>query len=289
MNAKKIIYIVLGLMAVVILSRWVGGPREETVPVVELEEGSDPVLVTEDDPAETGPGEELGEELGDDPVTVPDEPQEPGETDPQEQMVPIPIPQMPETAAQASTLRDWLVQGAPEGTKDRELWLGRGIALARERQPRMRQWIEEDPEQALAEALTPRMFAALPEEVRALVERPVAEEGFFGVLAICNHGPNEEHIGSCEIRHEVLLGFGTFEAEAFQASIYGARKEKMTVEEDSIYGVAMDGRIALHEDEIVIVDDGEGATGGRFAVYYRGQVRYADTLEEAEGIRESLR
>ncbi|MCC5844267.1 MAG: hypothetical protein JJU05_08455 [Verrucomicrobia bacterium] len=298
MNAKKIIYVVLGLLAVVALSRWLGGPSEDTIPVVDrgVDRGVDrdverlPSFESaqgevdpEDAGRETTPGRAPGE------ATERDTPEraltERTEREPRGRPA---VPGLSALPAQAGTLRSWLAQGEPEGSKDREIWVARGLALARERQPRMREWIQSDPERALEEALTPRMFAALPEAVQALVERPVAEEGFYGVMAICNHGPDEEHIGSCEIRHEVVLGFGTFDAEAFQANIYGAREQKMTVEQDSIYGVVMDGQIALHEHDVVIVDDGEGAEGGRFAVYYRGEVRYADTRADAERIRDTF-
>lgn len=191
-------------------------------------------------------------------------------------------------APDAKTFREWLARDEPANAKDREDWLAQGVAVAKARRPRMREWIQEDPGRAVREGVTPRMFAALPREIQELVERPVAGEGFFGVMAVCNHGAGEEHVGSCEIRHEVVFGFGTKEAEAYKAGVYGERLEKMTVEEDSIYGVILDDRIALHEHEVVVVDDGEGAPGGRFAVYFRGRVRYADTLGEAERISEEF-
>lgn len=186
----------------------------------------------------------------------------------------------------AQTLLDWMRQPVPATEAARNAWLQEGRALAEARRPQMAAWIVDDPRRALSEAVTPRQFAALPEEIRSLVERPVVEEGFFGVLAICGHGPDEDHIeGACQIEHHVMLNFGTFDAEGFTASIYGAREKKMTVESDSIFGVALDGHMALHEDEIVIVDDGEGWPEGRFAVYYRGNVRFADTQEQAEALR----
>lgn len=163
------------------------------------------------------------------------------------------------------------------------------VAWAEARRSRMHALVRENPEAALAEALTPRRFAALPAEIQALVERPVADEGFYGVLAVCGHGPNEDHIeGACEIRHEVVLNFGTFDAEGFQASIYGTRHQRMTEESASIYGVVVDGHMALHEDDVVVVDDGEGFPGGRYAVYYRGEEWTTDDLDAANARRDSL-
>ncbi|MCC5849242.1 MAG: hypothetical protein JJU29_14235 [Verrucomicrobia bacterium] len=162
------------------------------------------------------------------------------------------------------------------------------LAWANARRERMNAWIREDPERALSEALSPRRHAALPASIRELVETPLATEGFYGVVAICNHGPDEEHIGSCEITHEVVTNFGTFDAEGYPASIYGAREERLTEENASIYGVVMDGHIALHEHDVVVIDDGPGYPGGRYAVYYRGQEWTTDDLAEVEALKARL-
>jgi hypothetical protein len=272
MNPKKVLLVAVLLLIVVAIARRGRDPIEESaVPVTPVEE----MPVEQVEP----PAEE------EDVASVPEPAPEPVPEAVEPEAAPLPVIALP---PRADTLEAWLAQGEPEGAKDREIWIGRGLVLARERRTQMSQWIQEDPERAIQEALTPRMFAALPPEIQEVVERPVAKEGFYGVLAICSHGPDEEHIGSCEIRHEVLFGFGTFEAEAYQAHIYGARQEKMTVEQASLFGVILDDQIALHEHDVVIVDDGEGAEGGRFAVYYRGRSYYADTLEEAERIRDSF-
>lgn len=201
-----------------------------------------------------------------------------------------PAPALPTEAAQvALDWRSWLRSSPPADPQLREEWVARGMELAKSRRTEMAEWIEEDPRRALEAALTPRQYAALPAEVQALVERPVAGEGFYGVLAICGHGPEEDHIeGACRIEHEVVFNFGTFDAEFYKAAIYGAREQKLTVENDAIYGVALDDRIALHEDGAVIVDDGEGAEGGRFALYYRDTVSYSDDLDALKDLRETL-
>lgn len=230
------------------------------------------------------------------PTTTPAPVPEPIDLDPLPRLPPPQVPTEPAPAdvpplplPEVSRLQDWLGQMALTEESGQAEWLARGIALAEARRTEMAELIQTDPKEALARALTPRQYAALPAEVQALVERPIAAEGFYGVLAICGHEPGAEHIeGACEIRHEAVLGFGTFDAEAFQASIYGEREQKLTVEQDSLYGVAMDGHIALHEHEAVIVDDGEGAKGGRYALYHRGDVHYSDDLEALQAMRERL-
>ncbi|MFP4259727.1 MAG: hypothetical protein ACLFS1_01465 [Opitutales bacterium] len=162
------------------------------------------------------------------------------------------------------------------------------VEWAEERRQRMAGLIRQDPEAALAEALTPRQYAALPEAVQALVERPIATEDFYGVYAVCDHGAGASHSDACEINREVVLGMGTFDSEALRAHIYGAREKKATVENDALYGVALDGEIALHEDEAVLVDDGPDAAEGRYAVYHGNEVHYFEDLNEAEALRTRL-
>ena len=195
-------------------------------------------------------------------------------------------PEAPAHAAAA--FARWLEQEPPTGTEARAQWLKEGIAVAEERAPLMANWIVEDPERALAWGVSPRLFRSLPEEIQALVERPLATEGFYGVLAICGHGPEDEHISSCEILHEVVTNFGTFDAEAFRASIYGMRNMRLTEENASLFGIVMNDHIALHEDDVVIVDDGPRFGAERFVVHYKGEEHTAATLEAAEAIRAEL-
>lgn len=188
----------------------------------------------------------------------------------------------------AAAFAQWLESPRPTDPEEVRQWRDQGLALARERSPLMAEWIAEDAERAIAWGLSPRQFEALPEEIQALVERPIAEEGFFGVLAVCQHGEGEDHSSFCEIHHDAVLNFGTFDAEVFQASIYGMRKLRLTEENASIIGVAKDGKIALHEDDAAIFDDGPSYGEERFAVYFRNEVRYVGTLEEAERVRDEF-
>jgi hypothetical protein len=162
------------------------------------------------------------------------------------------------------------------------------VEWAEQRRQRMARLIREDPEAALAEALTPRQYAALPEAVQALVERPIATEDFYGVYAVCDHARGEPHSTACDIRREVVLGMGTFDSESLGAHIYGEREKKATVEKDFLYGVVLDGEIALHEDEAVLVDDGPDVREGRYAVYHGDDIHYFEDIDEAEALRTRL-
>jgi hypothetical protein len=183
-----------------------------------------------------------------------------------------------------STFREWMRTPPPANADARGAWIERGVSLAAVRRERMTGWIQNDPERALAEAVTPRQYERLPAEVRALIERPVSEEGFYGVLAVCGHGPGETHSRACEIRHEVVLEFGTPASESYNAAIHGARRERMTEENAAINGVALDKWIALYPGDVVIHDDGPAFEPNRYSVYHKGPVGTASDRTSAEAL-----
>ncbi|MCC5789198.1 MAG: hypothetical protein JJT75_06160 [Opitutales bacterium] len=190
-----------------------------------------------------------------------------------------------ERSAGLTNFEDWAESPRPQDAQAEEEWLAQGIALAKERRELMAHLIVEDPEEAILSAISPRRRAQLPAEVRSNLEELVTDEGFYGVLATCNHAPGEEHLSTCEISQEVVLEFGTFDARAFKANIYGQRERRLTEENTSLNGVAVDGNLALYEYDAIIFDDGEEFAPDRFAVYYRGQEHLAATLEEAKELQ----
>lgn len=187
--------------------------------------------------------------------------------------------------SESSNFEDWMNSPRPVEPTAEAAWLEQGKALALERREVIAHLIMEDPEQAVLAAISPRIRARLPAEVVENLEELVIDEGFYGVLATCFHGPGDEHVAACEISQEVVLKFGTFDARIFQASIYGQRERRLTEESASINGVAVDGQIALHEFDAIIFDDGEAFAPNRFAVYYRGEEHLAETLEEAKELQ----
>lgn len=162
------------------------------------------------------------------------------------------------------------------------------LAWAKRRRIWMKDLIRRDPERALKEALTMKERAALPAEVAAEVEQVVSGKGFFWVLAVCNHGEGEVgHASDCEIKHEVVLG-----GKAYRAYVYGKRLEKLTTENDSIYGVAVDGELALHEEIMVRMDPEdlvEPPPEGAVVVVYEGETRIFEDEEELTEWREELK
>ena len=96
----------------------------------------------------------------------------------------------------------------------------------------------------------------------------MAGAGFYGVPAICSHGPEAEHGAQCRI--DVTLG-----GVRHRASIDGSRRERVTEETASLYGVALDGKLALHEDDFVVLPGAAASSdpgrASRIALIHRGQ------------------
>jgi hypothetical protein len=62
----------------------------------------------------------------------------------------------PRSAMPASTFREWMRTPPPANADARGAWIERGVSLAAARRERMTGWIQNDPERALAEAVTHR-------------------------------------------------------------------------------------------------------------------------------------
>ena len=141
-----------------------------------------------------------------------------------------------------------------------------GVSLAKTRRDAMAALIRTQPEEALARALTPRQRALVPEAIQPLLEREVSGSGFYGVLAICH----EEDLSKNRIEREAIIG-----EERFQAHVFGQRLVRKTEENASLSGIALDGQIALREEEVVIrsadqMPPGEVPEGG-YAATFRGE------------------
>jgi hypothetical protein len=164
----------------------------------------------------------------------------------------------------------WLrgyVNAAPEA---RGAMLDAGRALLPARRSAMVGLIASDPEAALLVSPSPADRALLPADFQSQIEQVVAGEGFYGVKAICNHDEFSAHGSGCRIEPEAVVN-----DTIYKASIYGTRKDRLTEEKASLYGVALDGKIALAEDDFVILPaediSSDPAHAGQFAVTYKGR------------------
>jgi len=160
----------------------------------------------------------------------------------------------------AGALQQWLreyqaVSGLPTNEPRRIALLELGSQLAEARRTWMKQTIREHPEQALQQALRFDEYAALPEAIRARVERPFSGRAEYVYLPICA-GPNGEQPAT-GIDHvsQLSLPDGT-EAEAFT---YGQRATIMSKHRLPASGIVLDGIAAVNDGVFRVVQPQERA------------------------------
>ncbi len=180
----------------------------------------------------------------------------------------------------------WLQRYAATPADARPALEVEGQRLLTERRQAMAGMIASDPEAAIL--LTPTLVqrAMLPPKLRDSLEQIVSGEGFYGVKAICNHGPEAEHGAGCRIENEVFL-----DRHSYKATIYGTRWERVTEESASIYGVALDGVLALHQDDVVVLPAGAvsaQAPSDQLALIYRGKTTLVPAVDIESRIRSLL-
>ena len=161
-----------------------------------------------------------------------------------------------------------------------------GVALAKARAPVMQRLIADDPQRALALAVTPRIRAALPASVLAHVEREIAGEGEYAVLAFCNHAAGADH-GADRIERSVTIA-----GEHFTAHVGGAGWKRRSQRHASIYGVALGGELALHPGDVKVFAAKELAgvvpeTPGVAAIY-KGGWHWLDDAGQVAAFEKSL-
>ena len=161
---------------------------------------------------------------------------------------------------------EWLVdlQKTPEHLREHKIEVG--VSLAKSRRDAMAILICTQPEEAIARALTPRQRALVPQPIQPFLEREISGSGFYGVLAICH----DEDLAKNRIEREVAIN-----EERFKAHVFGQRLVRKTEKDASLSGIALDGHIALREEEVVIrsadqMPPGEVPPGG-FAATFRGE------------------
>jgi len=71
-----------------------------------------------------------------------------------------------------------------------EAFIEQGVVLAKQRRGSMLRLMRQNAKAALGAAISYADYAALPEELRFLVEEPFTSTGDVGVLAVCDHDPN---------------------------------------------------------------------------------------------------
>ena len=127
-----------------------------------------------------------------------------------------------------------------------------GVELAKARRVALAKLIVDDPERAIAEAVAPLNRQALPAEVVAQLEDRVSARVSFDVLATL---PPEGSAAAQmpAIRRQVTTSDGV----AYQAYVYGTRSGQPTTTNLPINGIALDGKLAVAESPVRVMNAGE--------------------------------
>jgi hypothetical protein len=127
-----------------------------------------------------------------------------------------------------------------------------GRALALERRAAMAALIETDPKRAIEQAVPWGVRQKLPPEIVEQLEVPVSARGNFGVLGILP--PEGQPATGPGIQRTATIG-----DTMYQAFVYGRRLALTTKSDIPLHGVAIDDKLALHEDPVRVLDADEAA------------------------------
>ncbi len=177
--------------------------------------------------------------------------------------------------------RDWQVRY--RAATDKAALEAEGVTRARERRAAMARWIERDPEFALAQSVGPDARRDLPAAVRAELERLVDGRGHYFAMVRCGENVRADQ----QFSRQVRIG-----EAVYAAFVYGRRYHQMTKFDVPVHGVALDGKLALHESPVRQLDPLEAQDQGLAAQAIHletgGQVRLAMSAQDAFAIEASL-
>lgn len=171
-----------------------------------------------------------------------------------------------EVPAAVAAFENWLTRLEASAPEQRAALLEEGDGLLGKRMAAWPEWAARDPEAAILFSPSAARRALLPDGMALRLEQPVAGAGFYGVRASCGHGVDGAHGATCRIDHDVILG-----DRVLRAAIYGDRRERLTEEDASLYGVALGDLIALHADDLVVRPVGTDPRS-TLEIIYRGNV-----------------
>src|ERR1041385_5876688 len=125
--------------------------------------------------------------------------------------------------------------------------LVQGETLARNRRAELAGLIQVDPEAGLAAAVRMSVRQQLPPEIARHLEERVSGRGRLDVMVADNF-----ETGKREVSREVTIG-----PRRYTALVYGRRLDQPSLANVSLQGIAIDSKLALHEDAVRPVDPAE--------------------------------
>jgi hypothetical protein len=147
-------------------------------------------------------------------------------------------------ARHQADFRQWCKE-RPTSTKDtpeaHASRIAAGVALATARRSLMERLIREDPESAIAEALTFAEWAALPPEIQTLVEKPFSIVADFDFYPVCT--PPGAIFDPGAPKYVAVLG--TSDGTSLETFVSGDRRSMMSKKKLPAQGVALGSLAAM--------------------------------------------
>jgi len=157
---------------------------------------------------------------------------------------------------------------SPPGPAGQPQEMAAGLALAESRHARMTRLIRENPQQAIAEALSFAQWAALPKEIQGLVERPFSVVADYEYYPVCVPPGEQRPSGAAEYVAKLSMNDGT----RLEAFVYGQRRGLMSKTNLPVQGISLDGAAAVRDGVFQAVSVNE------LALFTPGQPVVANSL-----------
>ena len=158
------------------------------------------------------------------------------------------LPPEIQSAATLDAFTEWSARYISADAAGRAALVEEGVRLAQLRRPAFKQLIQDDPKDALAQAVPMVVRQKLPASVVALLEERLSCTGGLEVLAVSPDSDPSEPI----YRHIATLG-----DREWRAYVYGRRAEQMSLERTMMNGVGIDSFMALDESPVRPLEIGE--------------------------------
>jgi len=152
--------------------------------------------------------------------------------------------QAAEDASSHAGFHQWVADfsAAPSAAARQQLH-EQGIVLGTSRRARMERLIRENPEQAIAESLGFGEWAALPPDVRALVEKPFSITSDYHYYPVCAPDGITPPPGTPDHVSTIEIGDGS----SLDAYVYGKNRDLMSKRGLPMQGIALGGIAAIRD------------------------------------------
>ena len=151
--------------------------------------------------------------------------------------------------------RQWLADfvQVPATAPEQKRWVAEGLALAKERRPKMENLIRSNSARAVAEGLHFDEWAVLPAEIQAEVEKPFSVTGAYTYYPICREPGSPVQLGESNFFASLTLPDGSI----LQAFPHGRRDGVFSKRTVPMQGIALGGLAAMRDGPLQIIDAAE--------------------------------